>query len=250
MIIRIIEIIMKNHIPNLITLFNLLSGILSIYCIMNSEIELAAWLIFAAAGFDFFDGLAARLLNAKSAMGAELDSLSDVVSFGVAPGFLMFHMLSISHGQPGNTSENFSIIPFLAFLIPAFGALRLAKFNVDTEQSSTFKGLPIPAMGILVASLPLIRLFLYEDREFFYMIITNTYFLLSIAVIGSLLMVSSFPMFALKFNGFGFKANMTKYIFLGISLLLLIFLQVVAIPFIVLLYLFMSLVIYLIDIQS
>ena len=180
---------MKNHIPNIITLFNLLSGILSIYSVMNGNIELAAYLIFAAAGFDFFDGLAAKLLNAKSEMGAELDSLADVVSFGVAPGFIMFYMLSVSHGQPGHTAESFSIIPFLAFIIPAFGALRLAKFNVDTEQTISFKGLPIPAMGILVASLPLIRAYLFDDKQFFYMIITNTYFLLTIAFVGSILMV-------------------------------------------------------------
>ena len=241
---------MKNHIPNIITLFNMLSGILSIYAVMNGDIELAAYLIFVAAIFDFFDGLVARLLNAKSAMGAELDSLADVVSFGVAPGFILFHMLNISHGQPGNTADSFNILPFIAFVVPAFGALRLAKFNVDTEQSTSFKGLPIPANAILIASLPLIRTFLYEEQSFSYMIITNSYFLLAIAIIGSLLMVSRFPMFALKFEGFSFKRNMTKYIFLGISLILLLFLQVVAIPFIILLYLFISLIIYLVDIQS
>ncbi len=241
---------MKNHIPNIITLFNLLSGILSIYSVMNGNIELAAYFIFAAAVFDFFDGLAAKLLNAMSEMGAELDSLADVVSFGVAPGFIMYYMLSVSHGQPGQSAESFSIIPFLAFVIPAFGALRLAKFNVDDEQTISFKGLPIPAMGILVASLPLIRSYLFEDKEFFYMIITNTYFLLTIAIVGSILMVSSFPMFSLKFIGIGFKQNMTKYIFLGLSLVLVIFLQIVSIPFIILLYLFMSLIVYLVDIQD
>jgi CDP-diacylglycerol---serine O-phosphatidyltransferase len=241
---------MKNHIPNIITLFNLLSGVLSIYALMNGNADLAAYLIFIAAGFDFLDGFAARLLNAKTEIGAELDSLADVVSFGVAPGFILFHMLAISHGQPGHTSESFNLIPFIAFIVPAFGALRLAMFNVDTEQTNSFKGLPIPAMATLIASLPLIRTFLYNDRGLFYMIITNTYFLLTVAIVGSLLMVSRFPMFALKFNGFGLKKNMTKYIFLAASLLMLVFLQIVAIPFIILFYLFMSLVIYLVDIQS
>lgn len=241
---------MTKNIPNIITLFNMLSGILSIYCVMIGYYELAAWMIFAAAFFDFIDGFAARLLKAKSEIGGQLDSLADVVSFGVAPGFIMFHMLNISHGQPGNTAENISLLPFLAFIIPAFGALRLAKFNVDPGDPSVFKGLPIPAMGILVASLPLIRTYLYQERGLFYMIITNNYFLLTVAVFGSLLMVSNFPMFSLKFNGLGLKENMIKYIFLGISLLLIIFLQVIAIPFIILLYLFISLVIYLVDIQS
>jgi CDP-diacylglycerol--serine O-phosphatidyltransferase len=217
---------MKNHIPNTITLFNLLSGVLSIYSAMSGYLDLAAYLIFIAAGFDFLDGLAARLLNAKSEIGAQLDSLADVVSFGVAPGFILFQMINISHGQPTTLGGDFNVIPFIAFIVPAFGALRLAKFNVDDSQTTSFIGLPIPAMGILVASLPLIRTYLYEDRELFYMIITNTYFLVAVGVIGSLLMVSNLPMFALKFEGFGWKKNMTKYIFLGVSLLLVIFLPV------------------------
>lgn len=227
----------------------MLSGILSIYAAMSGDLDLAAYLIFIAAGFDFFDGLAARLLNAKSEFGAELDSLADVVSFGVAPGFILFQMISLSHGQPTNLEGEFNIMPFIAFVVPAFAALRLAKFNIDKEQSNSFLGLPTPALAILIASLPLIRSYLYEDREFFYMIITNTYFLLTIAIFGSLLMVSRFPMFALKFNGFGWKNNMTKYIFLGISLILLLLLQIVAIPFIILLYLFLSLILFLVDIQ-
>ena len=241
---------MKNQIPNIITLFNLLSGILSIYSFMQGDIVMASWFVFIAAGFDFLDGFAARLLNAKSEIGAQLDSLCDVVSFGVAPGFLMFYMLNESHGNPGNADGGINILPFVAFLIPAFGALRLAIFNTDTEQTVSFKGLPIPAMAFLVASLPLIRIELYEDRDFFYMLMTNTYLMVAITVLGSLLMVSRFPMFALKFEGFSFKKNMIKYIFILLSLLLLIWLKVIAIPFIILLYLFISLVIYLVDIQG
>jgi len=216
---------------------------------MSGFPDLAAYLIFIAAIFDFFDGFAARLLNAESEIGAELDSLADVVSFGVAPGFILFQMINISHGQPITLSGVFNIIPFIAFLVPAFAALRLAKFNVDEEQTTSFLGLPTPALAIVIASFPLIRTTLYSDRGLFYMIITNSYFLIGVAVIGSLLMVSRFPMFALKFEGFGWKKNMTKYIFLGISLLLLIFLQIVAVPFIILFYLFLSLVIHLVEIQ-
>ena len=241
---------MKNHIPNIITLFNLICGILSIYSFMNGDIEMASWFIFIGAGFDFFDGFAARILNAKSEIGAQLDSLCDVVTFGVAPGFLMYYMINISHGNPGNSTDNFSVLPFLAFLIPVFGALRLAMFNTDTEQTVSFKGLPIPAMALLVASLPLIRMELFEGRDFFYMIMTNTYLLLSITIFGSLLMVSRFPMFSLKFEGFGFKQNLIKYVFLVISAVLLFTLEIIAIPFIILLYLFISLIVYLVDIQS
>ncbi|MFA5419389.1 MAG: CDP-diacylglycerol--serine O-phosphatidyltransferase [Bacteroidales bacterium] len=241
---------MKNHIPNTITLFNLLSGVLSIFCAMSGQLDMAAWFIFAAALFDFLDGFAARLLHAKSAIGEQLDSLADVVSFGVAPGFILFQMINMSHGQPMHTSDNFTILPFLAFVVPAFGALRLAKFNVDDTQTTSFKGLPIPASGIFIASLPLIRTALYEDRELFYMMITNTYFLVAVGIILSFLMVSNFPMFGLKFENFKLKDNMIKYFFLGVSIILLAILQMVAVPFIILLYLFLSLILYLTEIQG
>ncbi|MDP2724637.1 MAG: CDP-diacylglycerol--serine O-phosphatidyltransferase [Bacteroidales bacterium] len=241
---------LKNHIPNTITLFNLLSGVLSIFCAMSGQLDMAAWFIFAAALFDFLDGFAARLLHAKSAIGGQLDSLADVVSFGVAPGFILFQMINMSHGQPMHTSDNFTILPFLAFVVPAFGALRLAKFNVDDTQTTSFKGLPIPASGIFIASLPLIRTALYEDRELFYMMITNTYFLVAVGIILSFLMVSNFPMFGLKFENFKLKDNMIKFFFLGVSIILLAILQMVAVPFIILLYLFLSLILYLTEIQG
>ncbi len=246
---------LKNHIPNTITLFNLLSGVLSIYCAMTGQLDTAAWFIFAAAIFDFLDGFAARMLHAKSEIGAQLDSLADVVSFGVAPGFILFQMINMSHGQPLHTTEDFAVLPFLAFIVPAFGALRLAKFNVDDTQSSNFKGLPIPATGIFIASLPLIRTALYSYREqswmgLFYMMITNTYFLLAAGIILSFLMVSRFPMFGLKFQNFSVKDNLIKYFFLGVSLVLLLIMQIAAIPFIILLYLFLSLILYLTELQG
>ena len=240
---------MKNHIPNIITLFNMLSGILSIYAAMSGYLDLAAYLIFVAGIFDFFDGFAARLLNAKSEIGAELDSLADVVSFGVAPGFILFQLVNLSNSQPIDFMDDFTIIPFIAFIVPAFAALRLAKFNVDEEQTDSFLGLPTPALAIFIASLPLIRSYLYEDGGFFYIVVTNTYFLLSVTIIGSLLMVSRFPMFALKFNGFGWKNNKTIYIFIGISLLLILLFKIVAIPFVILFYILFSLIMYLIDIR-
>lgn len=250
LIVKIKAMRLKNFVPNTITLFNLLSGIISIYCAMTGQLDMAAWLIFAAAVFDFFDGMAARLLHAKSLIGEQLDSLADVVSFGVAPGFILFQMLQMSHGQPMHTTDDFSILPFLAFIVPAFGALRLARFNAENVQSDHFIGLPIPATGIFIASLPLIRTALYDERELFYMMITNTYFLLATGILLSFLMVSRFPMFGLKFKNFSFRDNLIKYFFLGSSLLLLLFLQIVAIPFIIMLYLFLSLILYLTEIQS
>jgi len=240
---------MKKHIPNMLTLVNLLAGILSIYIGMLGDLKVAAYLIFIAAILDFMDGFAARMLNAYSDIGKQLDSLADLVSFGVAPGFILLNMISISHGQPGTTGTSGTILPFIAFMIPLFAALRLAKFNIDENQENSFLGLPTPAVAILVASLPLIKSYLYQDRGLFYMIITNTYFLTGIAVITSLLMVIPLPMFAFKFKSYGWAENKVKYSFLLLSLVLIIWLQFVAIPLIIALYLLLSLVFYLADIQ-
>lgn len=241
---------MKNHIPNIITLFNLLSGVLSIYSAMSGYLDLAAYLIFIAGIFDFFDGFTARLLNAKSDIGGELDSLADVVSFGVAPGFILFQMINLSDAQPIDLLGSFNIIPFIAFIVPAFAALRLAKFNVDEEQSDSFLGLPTPALAIFIASLPLIKSNLYNEGGIYYQICSNTYFLLSVAIIGSLLMVSRFPMFALKFSGFGWKKNKVKYIFLLLSLIMILIFKIAAIPAIILLYIIISLIMVVINRQK
>lgn len=241
----------KNHIPNSITLLNLTSGIISIYFGVKgtpADLAIAGVFIFVGAVFDFFDGFAARLLNAKSAIGLQLDSLSDMVTFGVAPGFILYQMLLLSHGNPMTSGIDF--LPFLAVMVPWMSALRLANFNVDETQTTSFKGLPTPALAILVASLPLIRQELYASQNIWYMVFTNSYFLLTIAVFGSLLLVSSFPMFSLKFKSFEWRDNIIKYVFISMALVLLIWLQAFAVPFIILLYLFLSLIVYLTDIQG
>jgi len=153
-----------------------------------------------------------------------------------------------SHGNP--TAEGIDFLPFFALLVPWMSALRLAKFNVDETQTTSFKGLPTPALAILIASLPIIREELYASQNFWYMVFTNSYFLLSIALFGALLLVSSFPMFSLKFKTFGWKENMIKYSFLVLSVLLFLLLKMVAVPFIILLYLFLSLIMFLTDIQG
>jgi len=242
---------LKNHIPNSITLLNLTSGIVSVYFGVKgtpSDLVFAGIFIFVGAFFDFFDGFSARLLHAKSGIGLQLDSLSDMLTFGVAPGFILYQMILISHGNPAAKGVDF--LPFLAILVPWMSALRLAKFNIDESQTSSFKGLPTPALAILVASLPIIRQQLYASQDFWYMVITNTYFLLTVTIFGSLLLVSSFPMFSLKFRSLSWQENMMKYIFLTVSVILLLWLQVMAIPFIILFYLFQSLIMYLTDIQG
>ncbi|MCF6342864.1 MAG: CDP-diacylglycerol--serine O-phosphatidyltransferase [Bacteroidales bacterium] len=228
----------KTHIPNAITLLNLLSGILSVYFSLTGDVRLAGLLVFVAALFDFFDGFAARLLQAKTPIGADLDSLADVVSFGVAPGFILFQMLRFSLGQEFLPVADPGYLPFVAFVIPLFGALRLAKFNVDQSQSDAFKGLPIPAQAIVIASFPLIVLHcLADNHNLYWQLLTNPWFLAGSGLLLSVLMVSALPMFALKFKGAGWQGNQTRYVFLLLSLVLLVLLRVTAIPLIVLLYL-------------
>ncbi len=242
----------KNHIPNTITLLNLTMGIASIYFSFQGTLEtlaLAGYLIFMAALFDFFDGFVARLLNAKSEMGLQLDSLADMVSFGVAPGFILYQMLILSHGKPMDMVDGFNLFPLWAFLIPWGAALRLAKFNIDDSQQTGFKGMPTPALAFLVASLPIIREMLYYHQGMIYMVFTNSYFLAATAIAGFLLMICNFPMFALKFKNFKWKGNEFRFSFLATSVILLILFQAVAIPFIIALYLFLSLIIYLSDMQ-
>jgi CDP-diacylglycerol--serine O-phosphatidyltransferase len=229
----------KNNIPNFITLMNLLSGIFSIYLCMTGEIQLAAALIFLSAIFDFFDGLIARVLNAKSDIGGQLDSLADIVSFGVAPAFVLFKTFTMD--EVGVAEETY--LPFISFMVPLFSAWRLAKFNIDEEQSSSFKGLPTPATGILLASFPIIILVcLAENKGMYYDIVTNPWFLAATAVAVSLLMVSNIPMFALKFSSTNWGENQIRYIFLIISVFLIILLKLAAIPLIILMYLLLSLV--------
>jgi len=240
----------SKHIPNFITLMNLFSGSLSLYFVMEGNLSLAAYMVFLAAAFDFLDGLAARSLKAYSPLGAQLDSLADVVSFGVAPAFIIQELIKQSHGRMSIMAGETDILPFVAFILPLFAALRLAKFNIDTRQSDSFLGLPTPAAGMLIASLPLIREQLYESQSLTYMVFTNTYLYLGTVILLSALMVTELPLFALKFKSYKIRGNEIRYIFLISSLILLVFFQFLAIPFIVLIYLFLSLIVYLSDLTN
>jgi CDP-diacylglycerol--serine O-phosphatidyltransferase len=207
-------------------------------------------MIFLAAIFDFLDGFSARMLKAYSPLGAQLDSLADVVSFGVAPAFILFELIKNSHGLPNIVWGNVNLLPFVALIVPLFTALRLAKFNIDTRQTESFIGLPSPASGLLLASLPLVRSQLYEGQSLFYMVVTNAYFYVGIGLLMGFLMVSGLPLFGLKFKSFALKGNEVRYFFLLSAIILLIVLQFVAIPFIILLYLLLSLIVFLTDIQN
>ncbi len=225
-------------IPNLFTLGNLICGMLSCwYAVMQAgliitpEFSLAdkQWsdylpslFIFGAAFLDFCDGFVARLLKVSSELGKQLDSLADVVSFGVAPSFIL-----ISYGWLGNSS-------YLGFAIGVFACVRLAKFNIDTRQGESFLGLPVPAVGILIAALPFIKLngnlgFLLEFWP-----------ILILTAILCFLMVSEIPMLALKFKNFYVKENIWRYLVLLVSLLLLLIFKMEGLPLIILSYVLIS----------
>ena len=222
---------MIKHIPNSITCCNLLSGCISIVLMCNGYAVAAGIMIFVAAIFDFFDGFAARLLKAYSPLGAQLDSLSDVVSFGVAPSFIIYYYLD---QIVGFEIAGFNIIPFAAFFLAIFAELRLAKFNIDDRQTTSFIGLPTPAMGLFVASLPftLKSEMLVSMSKF----ITNQYFLLAIIILFSFLMVSEIPFFSLKIKNLRFKENKHIYILAIFAIISFIVLEFAAIPFVMLFY--------------
>lgn len=197
----------------------------------NGYAVAAGIMIFVAAIFDFFDGFAARLLKAYSPLGAQLDSLSDVVSFGVAPSFIIYYYLD---QIVGFEIAGFNIIPFAAFFLAIFAELRLAKFNIDDRQTTSFIGLPTPAMGLFVASLPftLKSEMLVSMSKF----ITNQYFLLAIIILFSFLMVSEIPFFSLKIKNLRFKENKHIYILAIFAIISFIVLGFAAIPFVILFY--------------
>lgn len=231
---------MTKHIPNAITCCNLLSGCISIVLMCNGFAVAAGLMIFLAAVFDFFDGFAARLLKAYSPLGAQLDSLSDVVSFGVAPSFIIYHYLhQVTTARCFNIEVGgFNILPFAAFFLAIFAELRLAKFNIDDRQTTSFIGLPTPAMGLFVASLP----FTLQNERLAFMndVITNPYFLLAIIILFSFLMVSEIPFFSLKIKNLKFKENIHVYILATFAIAAFIFLGFAAIPFVMLFYMTVS----------
>lgn len=211
---------MKRHIPNFLTCCNLLSGCIGIVLSFHGNLEYAVYLIWLAMVFDFADGMAARLLNVKSAIGKELDSLADNVTFGVLPAILMFLIL-----QDKTTNE---WLPYIAFSIAVFSALRLAKFNVDTRQEESFIGLPTPANALFISSL----VFFHESL--------SVALLIAITVIFSLLLTAELPLFSLKVKSLKWSGNEVRFIFLIIAVLLIIFLKLAALPFIIIAYILLS----------
>jgi len=242
----------KNNIffwvPNAITAMNLVCGSLSVFFAIDGQLGLAAIFIFAAAVFDFLDGFAARLLKAYSAIGKELDSLADMVSFGLAPAAIVFTLLELTlfgqnqHIQDIEANWGQWVTLLTSLVIPVAGAFRLAKFNTDDRQSEQFLGMPIPANAIFFASLAL--MLVLGDQSVAEPIILNKYLLLASIFTCSFLMVSELPMFNLKFKNLKLKGNALRFLFLCITLLMLVFLQIYALPLIIIWYVLLSVISY------
>ena len=223
------------HIPNSITCCNLLSGCVSILLTASGYLELAGVMIFVAALFDFFDGFAARLLKAYSPLGAQLDSLADVVSFGVAPSFIMFSYVNkLAINNFSLRIAGINVLPFLALFLAVFAALRLAKFNIDDRQTTSFIGLPTPAMGIFVASLPLAML--NESFTFMSNLMCSPLFVFAIVIGFCYLMISEIPFFSLKVKSLKFKDIKHIYLLAAFAIAAFVFLGLTAIPFVMLFY--------------
>ena len=231
---------MKKQLPNFITLCNLFCGTVAIIFAVRGMLDCAALFVAIGIFFDFFDGFFARLLHVKSEMGLQLDSLADMVTSGVVPGIAMFQLLS-SSTYVLETEGTFSILlPYMGLFISLGSAYRLANFNIDTRQSTGFIGLPTPANTMFILSLPLILQ--YQSTEIVVFFLRNTWMLLGITLLSTYMLNANISLFALKFKDYSLKNNIVKYVFLVVCLLLLLVLKVIAIPFIILLYIFLSLI--------
>jgi CDP-diacylglycerol--serine O-phosphatidyltransferase len=242
---------MKKYIPNSLTLLNLFSGSIAVIFAIQDQFVMASFFVFLGIFFDFFDGFFARKFNVQGPLGVQLDSLADMVTSGLVPGIIMFKLLSLSVGSNGMISVanewtdailwsgfNFNPLPLLGLSITLASAYRLAKFNIDEDQQSYFKGLPTPANTLLIISLPLIIEF--QNSDLMNAIILNKWFLIGLTIASCFLLNSNIKLFALKFKEWGFIPNASRYIFIMLCFIFLLVFQFAAIPIIILLYIFMS----------
>lgn len=241
------------QIPNFITTLNLSSGVLATFFAIDGHLIWAGIFICIASVFDFLDGLAARALKAYSETGKQLDSLSDMVSFGVAPGAILFTLLEFSMFGENQPIYEISgqwyewLILSTAFLIPVFGAIRLAKFNAFSSNETFFRGLPIPANGIFWASMGLMLEFpKYQD---YFQVIYSTKNLVILGVVMAGMMVINLPMFSLKMSNFSLKDNWYRYLFLLLALVLLVTLNVYGLALTIVLYILLNVIFYLFKVR-
>jgi CDP-diacylglycerol--serine O-phosphatidyltransferase len=263
------------NLPNLLTACNLLSGIVAVVLAMAGRIDLAPFAIFFGLLCDFLDGFVARKLGVSGQLGKQLDSLADVVTFGVAPGIIMMVVMvssvymdspiheqtfqsyvhfelnawinALCYGVPNDMDASIKFLPLTALYIPLMSMFRLAKFNIDTRQSDSFIGVPTPMNTLFFMFFPLLmwtefNYWSVNHSPFFDKLIFNPYFLLVVILLMSTLMISEIPLFALKFKHFSFKGNEIRFIFLAMCIFFIVTLLVWSIPLIVFLYLILSLI--------
>lgn len=234
----------KHFIPNTITSLNLLSGSLAVVYAFEGFLHIAAILVLVASVFDFLDGFSARILKAYSSVGKELDSLADLVSFGLVPAVILYITMQQNVPEWSPQLVGINILPFIAFSVVVFSGLRLAIFNTDENQTESFIGLPTPANAIFFISFPLALHYGSGDSflfDFYHIIFQNFYILAFLAIVSSFLMVAKLPLFSLKFKNLHFAPNKTRYIFLTGCAIMGIFWSIYALPLFIVWYIIVSL---------
>ena len=225
----------KKHIPNFLTLLNLFCGCIAVVSIAEDHFDLAFYFVCLGIFFDFFDGFLARKFGVAGPLGVQLDSLADMVTSGVAPGYVMYRLL-----QETVQGEYSYYVPFLGFVITLGACYRLANFNIDTRQSDSFIGLPTPANALFMMSLPMVFESYFHNLWLLYF--ANQWALLAITVLSAYVMNAEIPLFSLKIKDFSFKKYSLQIGFLALSILLILLLQILAVPLIILTYVLLSVV--------
>ncbi len=220
----------KSQIPNVFTLLNLLSGVLGIIAVLDGQVLSGIYFVLISAGFDFFDGFVARILKVPSEIGKQLDSLADLVSFGVLPGFLLYSMVEAGTGS--------SFLPYLTLIVPLLSAYRLAKFNIDTRQTDQFIGLPTPANALFISSLPHFIIAWPRTGEW----IGSPIVLVFLAWMMAIMLIVELPLIALKFKSFSFAQNVFRYLLIILSLILIVPFGLAGIPLVILSYIGLSII--------
>ena len=225
----------KRLIPNLFTMLNLFSGCVALVMVANDKFELAFYFVCLGIFFDFFDGFFARKFGVAGPLGVQLDSLADMITSGVVPGYVMFKLM-----QDSDSFGIESFLPYLGFIITLGACYRLAKFNIDTRQSDTFIGLPTPANALFFTSLPLINMAFFDDN--FSGVVYNKWILIALTFVSAYIMNAEIPLFSLKIKNFSFAKYKLQIFFLALSVVMLIFLQILAVPLIIVTYVLLSVI--------
>ena len=244
---------MKKFIPNTFTQLNLFSGCIAVLFAADSNFFLAACFVFLGIFFDFFDGLLARKLEVQSDLGIQLDSLADMVTSGLTPGIVMYKLMADSLDLTNTASTsgewsdsglfdgfNLSLLPLVGLFITLASCYRLAKFNIDEDQQTYFKGLPTPANALLILSLPLILNF--QESELVENLLSNTWFLIGLTAFSCYILNADVKLFALKFKDYSFRSNKIRYILILLSIVLLVLLKFIAVPLIIFIYIVLSII--------